>query len=193
MKRISRYAHLVLMTLPGQADRPPLLLAQTVTAQEKNHGVVIDGGGKRVLASTSTEVHDGATLHLSSRRRGGCFIFSISILCIIMAAIFFSCVARPSRAPSRVRLTPVARLALTACAPAACRSASCRSSCRFSSSCRASAFERRSREARIARGLSSGVCCRDRRDDAPHRGGPLTPLNSRGPHGLCTMAFGLFR
>ena len=42
-----------------------MLLAQTVTAQEKNHGVVIDGGGKRVLASTSTEVHDGATLHLS--------------------------------------------------------------------------------------------------------------------------------
>ena len=65
VKRISRYAHLVLTTLPGQADRPPLLLAQTVTAQEKNHGVVINGGGKRVLASTSTEVHDGATLHLS--------------------------------------------------------------------------------------------------------------------------------
>ena len=53
--------------LPGQADRPPTLLARTVTAQEKNHGVVLDGGGggKRVLAHTSTEVHDGATLHLS--------------------------------------------------------------------------------------------------------------------------------
>ena len=62
-------------------------------------------GSKPIRASATLREHgvsNGATLHLSSRRRGGCFIFSISILCIIMAAIFFRCVARPSRARSRV-------------------------------------------------------------------------------------------
>ena len=38
-----------------------------MTAQERNHGVVVDadGVGRRVLEVCKTAVHDGATLHLS--------------------------------------------------------------------------------------------------------------------------------
>ena len=38
VKRISRYAHLLLEVRPGQADRPPTLLARTVRAQGKDPG-----------------------------------------------------------------------------------------------------------------------------------------------------------
>ena len=71
----------------------------------KSNDFYLVHGSKPIRASAmlrESGVSNGATLHLSSRRRGGCFIFSISILCIIMAAIFFRCVARPSRARSRV-------------------------------------------------------------------------------------------